>query len=290
MVLSLLWATWFPGALSARSDDWPAWRYDAGRTAASPAELPAELRLQWTRELPESCPAFPNDPRLCFDGCYEPIAAGKQIIVPSMVTDSVTALDSDTGEERWTFFADGPVRLAPVAWEGKIYFVSDDGCLYCLRADDGHLLWKFCGLPADRLPYKLLGNERLISRWPARGGPVLADLLVTHAGEAVDLRTGEHRTRTWKGINGELRGCGRALGSPCMITVRDAHLSCFDLDNGQHLYVRGIRGGCTNSLIPADGILNAPNYGRHCTCNYPVSTSLGLVTMPESTGWDVAKR
>jgi len=38
--------------LSAAAGDWPAWRYDAGRTAASPQELPAELRLQWTRELP----------------------------------------------------------------------------------------------------------------------------------------------------------------------------------------------------------------------------------------------
>jgi hypothetical protein len=32
--------------LSAAAGDWPAWRYDAGRTAASPQELPAELRLQ----------------------------------------------------------------------------------------------------------------------------------------------------------------------------------------------------------------------------------------------------
>lgn len=30
--------------------DWPMWRYDANRSAASPAELPAELHLQWKRE------------------------------------------------------------------------------------------------------------------------------------------------------------------------------------------------------------------------------------------------
>ena len=145
-------------------------------------------------------PAFPHDPRLCFDVSYEPIATGKLIVVPSMVTDSVTALDSDTGEECWTFFADGPVRFAPLAWEGKVYFVSDDGCLYCLSADEGRLLWKFCALPADRRPYKLLGNERLISRWPARGGPVLVDGIVYFAAglwpnegvfvSAVDASTG----------------------------------------------------------------------------------------------------
>ncbi|NLY01201.1 MAG: hypothetical protein GXY83_34350, partial [Rhodopirellula sp.] len=66
--------------LSAAAGDWPAWRYDAGRTAASPQELPAELRLQWTRELPAPRPAFPNDLRLCFDGCYEPIVTGRCVV------------------------------------------------------------------------------------------------------------------------------------------------------------------------------------------------------------------
>ncbi|HUT94049.1 MAG TPA: PQQ-binding-like beta-propeller repeat protein [Thermoguttaceae bacterium] len=150
------------------------WRYDAGRSAASPVELPSPLHLQWKRELAAPRPAFPNDPRLCFDVSYEPVALGKRIFVPSMVTDSVTALDTDTGEPIWTFFADAPVRPAPVAWEDKVAFVSDDGCLYCLSAADGRLLWKFSALAPDRAAYKLLGNERLVSRWPARGGPVLA--------------------------------------------------------------------------------------------------------------------
>ena len=32
----------------------------------------------------------------------------------------------------WTYFADGPVRFAPLAWQDKLYFASDDGYLYCL--------------------------------------------------------------------------------------------------------------------------------------------------------------
>src|SRR5687767_14295443 len=32
--------------------DWPMWRYDAQRSAASPDELPAKLSLHWVRELP----------------------------------------------------------------------------------------------------------------------------------------------------------------------------------------------------------------------------------------------
>src|SRR5436305_3140943 len=82
------------------------------------------------------------------------------------------AFSTETGTERWTFVTDGPVRFAPVAWQNKVYFVSDDGYLYCVDAARGTLLWKFRGGPSER---KLLGNERLVSAWPARGGPVIAD-------------------------------------------------------------------------------------------------------------------
>ena len=157
--------------LAANADDWPMWRYDAGRTAAAPAALPDQLHLQWVRQLPPLEPAYQN-PRLQFDAGYEPVVLGKLMFVGSSRNDSVMALDTDTGAERWRFYTNGPVRLAPVAWRDRVYFGSDDGCLYCVAADQGRLLWKFQAVPAER---KLLGNGRLISVWPIRGGPVLAD-------------------------------------------------------------------------------------------------------------------
>ncbi len=167
-------AGWFAGT-RAFAVDWPQWRYDAGRTAASPEQLPAELHLQWVRRLPTPRPAWPKYPRLCFDTSYEPVVMGKTMFVPSMVTDSLAAVDTATGAQRWKFYTDGPVRFAPVASKGKVYFVSDDGYLYCLNAADGKLTWKFRGLPADCKDRKVLGNDRLISLYPARGGPVTAD-------------------------------------------------------------------------------------------------------------------
>ena len=74
-----------------------------------------------------------------------------------------------------------PVRFAPVAWQSKIYAASDDGYLYCLDAASGALVWKHRGLPAELPDRKLLGNRRLISLWPARGGPVLKDGVVYFA-------------------------------------------------------------------------------------------------------------
>ena len=184
-----------------RAGDWPQFRYDVGRTAASPHELPTDLQLRWTRTLPVPQPAFPHELRLAYDASYEPVVLGQTMFVPSMVTDSVTALDTETGNQRWRFFAEGPVRFAPVAWEGKVYFVSDDGYLYCLDASDGRLLWKFRGLPEGKQDRNVIGHGRLISLFPARGGPVLADGVVYFAAgiwptegvfvHAVDAQSGE---------------------------------------------------------------------------------------------------
>ncbi|MBN2314359.1 MAG: PQQ-binding-like beta-propeller repeat protein, partial [Sedimentisphaerales bacterium] len=151
--------------------DWPMWRYDAGRTAATPEELPTPLHLQWTRELAPPRPAWPeSEERLQFDASYEPIVAGKTLFVGSMATDSVTAYDTDTGLEKWRFYTDGPVRFAPVVYKDKLYVASDDGCLYCLSTDSGALIRKFLAGPGL---HKVIGNHRLIGMWPVRGGPVL---------------------------------------------------------------------------------------------------------------------
>ena len=152
--------------------DWPQWRHDAARSGVSSEELPAELHLRWVREFPAPRPAWPGQAELLFDRSYEPVVAGKTMFVPCNVNDSVTALDTETGELRWRFFAEGPVRFAPVAWQGKVCFASDDGCLYCLDAANGNLNWRLRGAPSNR---KILGNGRLISVWPARGGPVLSE-------------------------------------------------------------------------------------------------------------------
>ncbi|MBN1458519.1 MAG: PQQ-binding-like beta-propeller repeat protein [Armatimonadetes bacterium] len=172
-IAAILVGFWLSIASIGSTEDWPMWRYDCERSACSPEELPRELYLQWVLELPRPSPCWPpTQHKLQFDLSYEPIVVGKMLIVPSMVSDSVTAYDTDTGKKAWRCYADGPVRFAPVGWHGRIYFVSDDGYLYCLDAATGKLVWKSRGGPSE---HKLLGNERLISLWPARGAPVIYD-------------------------------------------------------------------------------------------------------------------
>ncbi len=163
-VLTLMSAT--------QAADWPMWRCDAGRSAVTSEQLPAELHVQWILHWPRLDPAWPNAARLRFDHGYEPIVLGKLMFVASSLNDSVTAIDTETGERRWRFYADGPIRFAPAGWKDKLYVGSDDGYLYCLDAKTGQVRWKYRGAPGKR---KSLGNGSLISCWPVRGAPVVAD-------------------------------------------------------------------------------------------------------------------
>jgi outer membrane protein assembly factor BamB len=161
------------GVKAGMAGDWPMWRHDAARTGVSPEALSSDLRLHWVRQLPEPRPAWPeSQEKLQFDLGYEPVVLGRRMFVGSSRNDTVTAYSTDTGEELWRFYTDGPVRFAPAAIGERVYAVSDDGHLYCLSAADGSLVWKVNGGPRQR---PVIGNDRLVSTWPARGGVVVQD-------------------------------------------------------------------------------------------------------------------
>jgi outer membrane protein assembly factor BamB len=108
------------------------------------------------------------------------VTAGGKVFFGSSVDCHIYALAAATGEELWSFATDAPVRFAPALWKSpagdwRVMAVSDDGVLYCLDSVSGKLLWSRRGGPERRM---LLGNERMISRWPARGGPVVKDNVV----------------------------------------------------------------------------------------------------------------
>ncbi|MBN2506033.1 MAG: PQQ-binding-like beta-propeller repeat protein [Verrucomicrobia bacterium] len=174
-----LWALLLAG--SALADDWPMWRHDAGRSAYSSEDLPATLHLHWVREYGPRVQAWDdplNHDLMSYDRIFEPVVLGDRMFIGFNDTDKVVALDIRSGKELWRFYTDGPVRLPPAAWNDRVYFTSDDGYVYCVSADRGTLHWKFLGGPSAR---KVLGNRRVISAWPARGGPVVRDGVVYFA-------------------------------------------------------------------------------------------------------------
>ena len=189
--------------LAASSDaaDWPQYRCDAGRSGYTAEALPAQLTLLWTYEAGQAPqPAWPRSGRMTFDRAFQPVIAGDTLYFGSSADGKVYALDAATGAERWSYTTDGPVRFAPAVWKDRLFVASDDGYLHCLSGRSGELLWKRRGGSGDR---RVLGNERMMSLWPVRGGPVVEDDTVYFAAgiwpsegvfiQAVDPRTGARR-------------------------------------------------------------------------------------------------
>ena len=175
------------------ADDWPTFGHDSQRSAVSSDPISAPLSLDWVytpRFPPSHAWGDPQPkpvegllelPRLRFDDAFHVAAVGDLVYFGSSSDTKVYALDAKTGKVRWEFFTEGPVRLAPTVWKGKLYVGSDDGKVYCLDAADGRPVWTFDAAPTPR---RLLGNGKMISVWPVRTG-VVVDRGVAYFGAGV---------------------------------------------------------------------------------------------------------
>lgn len=243
------------------AEDWPMWRFDASRTAATPEELPPqEPDLIWSRKYSprENVWDDPlNQDIMSYDKIFEPIVLGKYLFIGFNDRDKIVAIDTETGKEKWQFYVDGPVRLPLAGWKEKIYFTSDDGFLYCVAARTGKLHWKFRGGPSQR---KVLGNKRLISSWPARGGVVLQDGVVYFAASiwpfmgtfiyALDAETGQviwrneetaahyikqpHNSPAFAGVGPQ--GALVVSGDRLLVPGGRSVPACFNRKTGEFLY------------------------------------------------------
>ncbi len=158
------------GAEAVKAADWPTYRGNVARSGSAMESIGSDLHLQWTYVPTHGpVPAWPvpaeEMPRNHSDNAYHVCIAGGRVYFGSSVTNELLCLDVASGDQKWSFYAEGPVRFAPTVYEGKVYFGSDDGYVYCLDAEDGKLVWKFRGGISDE---KVLGNGRMISLWPIR--------------------------------------------------------------------------------------------------------------------------
>jgi len=143
-------------------------------------ELADKLNLQWVHRSahspmgawPEPLREFHRQP---FDYAYQMVSASGLLLYGSSADCKLYALDAGSSKVKWTFFTGGPVRFSPVISDSKVYAGSDDGFVYCLELDEGKLLWKRRIGPRDDL---VVGNERMISRWPLRSGVLVKDGIV----------------------------------------------------------------------------------------------------------------
>jgi len=205
-----------------------------------------------------------------FDRLFEPIVADNKIFLGFNDQDKVVALDINSGKELWHFYADGPVRMPLAENNGLVYFTGDDGICYCLNAENGSLVWKISLAPS---PLKLLGNKRLISMWPARGGIVIKDDIIYTAASifpmmgtfiyAIDAETGEivwknegtgsnyilqpHRSPAFADVAPQ--GIFTISGDKLLVAGGRSVPAAFDLNTGEELYYHLAASGKTGGAF-----------------------------------------
>ena len=141
-----------PSSTAENANDWPTHRHDPLRSGSTTMQLGAKLQDLWHITIGGRLTA--------------PVAAGGSVILCSIDTHRVFALDARSGERKWTFTADGRVDSPPTIYDGLALFGSADGYIYCLRLSDGELAWRFRAAP-DQLKTVSLGQVESV--WPVHG-------------------------------------------------------------------------------------------------------------------------
>jgi len=168
-----------PGVTQA--EDWPTFMHDNHRSGVTFEQLELPLSESWVfKAAHRPQPAWPLPAKqdfwhrhynlratVTYDRAFHVVGAGDMVFFASSADDKVYALNAQTGQIRWTFFAEAPVRLAPSISGNRVYVGSDDGYVYCLSRDNGSLIWKYRAVDSERM---IPGNERIISTWPVRTG------------------------------------------------------------------------------------------------------------------------
>ncbi|MFP6763466.1 MAG: malectin domain-containing carbohydrate-binding protein, partial [Planctomycetaceae bacterium] len=196
------------------------------------------------------------------------------------------AIDIETGQLVWQQQTDLIGTWMSYAAGSDVVLMSNKSSIMAVNGANGKELWKqtaegvgFRGHPESLWDRVIVWNDRLLDQ----RGP----------GLAWDLRSGKRVPRihpvTGKETPWEFtksgHHCNYAIASPHLMTFRADTAGFCDIESGNTSRLKGFRSGCRNSLIPANGVLNAPNMAHGCICGYSLFTSLALVNLPQSEVW-----
>ncbi|MFC1497598.1 PQQ-binding-like beta-propeller repeat protein [Verrucomicrobiota bacterium] len=148
-------------AIRNPQSDWPMYRHDSKRSGAVATKIDSKLEQLWISDIGGKL--------------TQPVIADGQVVVASVDEHTVYALDMKSGKQVWSYIAGGRIDSSPSLYKGLVLFGSSDGWVYCLRASDGELAWRFRAAPEERLIYSF---GQLESAWPVPGAVLIQNDIV----------------------------------------------------------------------------------------------------------------
>jgi len=140
------------------ADAWPTYRHDIARSGATESVVPAQLKNVWQTKVGNKLSSV--------------VIADGRVFVADIDAHSVHALGGENGQPIWSYTTGGRVDSPPTVYQGLVLFGSTDGWVYCVRASDGTLVWRFRAAPEDRRVVIYGGLE---SAWPVSGSVLVQE-------------------------------------------------------------------------------------------------------------------
>lgn len=220
--------------MKATGEDWPTYRHDPARSGNAGTEVGAGLEKEWEAGLSGKLSSL--------------TVANGMVFLSRVDAHELLALDEQSGRTLWKFTTGGRIDSPPTAYKGSILFGSADGWVYCLRAADGKLIWKYMATP---LNMKLSAYGQLESVWPVHGNILVEDGVACFvAGRSMflnggmrlirlDPETGETISETV--LDENIPGTGKTLQDNIMILNMPVALPDILSSDGQYMYMRSQR-------------------------------------------------
>ena len=194
------------------------------------------------------------------------------------LSSTILALDTRTGREIWKAVRnDPPAVLTTLHFMGMrtqddwLAFSVDHNLLLAGKANQTFALNATSGEEVWQKPIR--GQQPLIL------GP---ETFINQTGHTYKVASGDLVSGAALFRRG---GCNYAVGGKNLLFLRSNCATYVDIGTRKEYAIRNLRSGCSNSLVAADGLLNAPCFSVGCVCNYPIQTSFAMYHMPESASW-----
>lgn len=236
-------------------DDWPTYRHDRSRSGATKEPVGADLKECWQSEISGNLTA--------------PVVAGDRLFVAEKDSHTLHCLKAENGANEWVFAAGGRIDSPPTIHNGYAIFGCADGSVYCLRAADGKLAWKYLAARGNR---QVVADNQVESVWPVSGSVLVQNGEVfCVAGRSsfldngmrfcrLDAETGELLAENnlddkIPGTDKDLQLAAGGKGGQTMPTALPAILS----SDGERIYMRSQEMDLDGNRLQIDSGFNSEN-------------------------------
>jgi len=155
---------------------WVTYRGDAARSGYCASSVSSDLKKSWQVKLGGKA--------------TQPVVSGGKAFVVVIDQQTLYALDAGSGKTVWKYTAGGRIDSSPSIYKDMVLFGCGDGRVYCLRAADGAVVWRYLVAPEDR---QNLSYQRPESVWPVHGSVLVVNNTVyALAGRNMFLDGGMH--------------------------------------------------------------------------------------------------